>query len=40
MSKLKYYNKDDLLEKYSTGQINIHQPIKLKNKLKIHYITF
>ena len=42
MSKLKYYNKDDLLEKCSTGKINIHQPIKLKNKTQntLHYISF
>ncbi len=42
MSKLKYYEKKDLIEKCSSGEINIHLPIKLKNKSQntLHYISF
>jgi len=42
MNNLKYFNKNDLIKKCSEGNINIHNDIKLKNKVQntLHYITF
>ena len=42
MSNLKYLDKTELIEKCSIGKINIHSPIKLKNKSQntLHYVSF
>ena len=42
MNNLKYFSKNDLLDKCSSGKINIHDDIKLKNKVQntLHYVTF
>ena len=42
MNNLKYFSKNDLLNKCSSGKINIHDNIKLKNKVQntLHYVTF
>jgi hypothetical protein len=42
MNNLKYFSKKDLLKKCSDGDINIHNNIKLKNKVQntLHYVTF
>ena len=42
MNNLKYFSKNDLLDKCSSGKINIHDNIKLKNKVQntLHYVTF
>ena len=42
MDNLKYLEKKDLVDKCSDGSINVHDNIKLKNKVQntLHYISF
>ena len=42
MDNLKYLTKNDLIKKCSQGNLNIHDNIKLKNKVQntLHYISF